>query len=420
MPKVRGAEFLAHAEAGYHLARDVGGLFEVVAGSGGELVEYELLGGSPAHCHGEARLELVPGYQAAVLFGDGLGEAARLPASDYRYLGDRIGVGQHVGDEGMTGLVVGGYLLLTVAYHTTPTSGTGYDPVYSLGELRTAYQFLGSTSRQDRRFVHKVRKIGPTESNGLTSHTLQVNLLLQRLALGVNVQYLHPSLQVGIVQHNTSVETTGTQQSRIEDVGTVRGGYHYHVGACVEAVHLDQYLVQSLLTLVVASTKTRSTMTTHSVYLVHEHDARRVSLGLVEQVPNTAGSDSNEHLNELRAGYVEERDSCLSGNSAGHQRLSCPRRADQQHTLGYLRSKSQEPLRILEELDDLLELFLGLLHAGDVRETDLWGVAHEHSGLASTEAEGLVGVSLGLSHHEQKHGAEEYEGEEVEQQAEDG
>ena len=40
--------------------------------------------------------------------------------------------------------------------------------------------------------------------------------------------------------------------------------------------------------------------------------------------------------------------------------------------------------------------------------------------LLLSEAEGLVGAALRLSHHEQEDCAEEDEGEEVEQQAEDG
>ena len=48
-----------------------------------------------------------------------------------------------------------------------------------------------------------------------------------------------------------------------------------------------------------APTKSGSPMTTNRVYLVHEHDARRIALRLVEQVSYTTRSNSYEHLHEL-------------------------------------------------------------------------------------------------------------------------
>ena len=58
----------------------------------------------------------------------------------------------------------------------------------------------------------------------------------------------------------------------------------------------------------------------------------------------------------------------LAGDGAGEQRLAGARRADQQHALGDLAAQALELLRVLQELDDLLELLLGLVDAGDVVE----------------------------------------------------
>ncbi len=56
---------------------------------------------------------------------------------------------------------------------------------------------------------------------------------------------------------------------------------------------------------------------------------------------------------------------------------------------------------IFEELDDFLELGLGLVDAGHVVERDDRLVAEEHPRPALAEAEGLVIGALGLSHHEE-------------------
>jgi hypothetical protein len=50
------------------------------------------------------------------------------------------------------------------------------------------------------------------------------------------------------------------------------------------------------------------------------------------------------------------------------QRLTGAGRADQQHTARDLAAEALELLRIAQELDDLLQVFLGLVDAGDVLE----------------------------------------------------
>ena len=94
----------------------------------------------------------------------------------------------------------------------------------------------------------------------------------------------------------------------------------------------------------------------------------RVALGLVEQVAHAAGADADEHLDELGAGDAEERHAGLAGDGARQQRLAGARRADEQHAARDARAERGELLGVLEELDDFLELFLGLVDAGDVGE----------------------------------------------------
>ena len=82
------------------------------------------------------------------------------------------------------------------------------------------------------------------------------------------------------------------------------------------------------------------------------------------------GADADEHLDEVGAGDGEERHVRLAGDGAGQQRLAGAGRADQQHALGDLAAEALELLRVLQELDDFLQLALGLVDAGDVVEGD--------------------------------------------------
>ncbi len=50
--------------------------------------------------------------------------------------------------------------------------------------------------------------------------------------------------------------------------------------------------------------------------------------------------------------------------------LPVPGRADQQRAFGDLAAEAGELLRVAQELDDLFQLFLGLVDAGNVIESD--------------------------------------------------
>ena len=153
----------------------------------------------------------------------------------------------------------------------------------------------------------------------------------------------------------------GPQQRRIEHVGPVGGGDQDHALVGLEAVHLDQELVQRLLALVVAAARAGAAVAADRVDLVHEDDAGRVLLALLEQVAHARGAHADEHLDEVGARDREERHVGLAGDGLGQQRLAGARRADQQHALGDLAAELLELLRVLQELDDLPQLFLGLV-----------------------------------------------------------
>src|SRR3546814_18661430 len=92
--------------------------------------------------------------------------------------------------------------------------------------------------------------------------------------------------------------------------------------AALEAVHLDQQLVQRLLALVVPATQARAAMAADGVDLVDEDDARRVLLALLEHVAHAAGADADEHLDEVGARDREERPLGLTGDGLGQTRKS--------------------------------------------------------------------------------------------------
>ena len=65
-------------------------------------------------------------------------------------------------------------------------------------------------------------------------------------------------------------------------------------------------------------------MTTDGVDLVHEDDARTVLLGLLEQIPHTRRTHTDEHLDEVRPRDREERHTGLAGDRPRSNVLPVP------------------------------------------------------------------------------------------------
>ncbi len=147
----------------------------------------------------------------------------------------------------------------------------------------------------------------------------------------MNPQDLFAADEIGVRDHDLTVEAAWPQERRIEDVGPVGRGDDDDAFVLLEAVHLDQQLIERLFALVVAAAKARAAMAPDRVDFVDEDDAGRVLLGLLEHVAHPARADADEHLDEVRARDGEERHVGFARDRPGGQGLAGARRADQQH-----------------------------------------------------------------------------------------
>jgi len=269
-------------------------------------------------------------------------------------------------------------------------------------------------------FVDQVLDVGADKAGRGFGQDVQVDIARQRLALDMHLEDFLTSAQIGAIQHDAAVEAARAHQGRVEDVRAVGGGDDDHVGIGVKAVHLDQDLVQGLLALVVAAAQPGAAMPPNRVDLIDEDDARAVAFGLVEQVTHAAGAYADEHLHELGAGNAEEGDARFPGDGLGQEGLAGAGAAYQQHALGDARAKLDELLRLLQELDDFPELFLGFIHAGHIVEGYGGLIAGEHAGAALAEGEGLVIGTLGLAEHQVNEATKQQQRQDVDQDAQPG
>ena len=230
---------------------------------------------------------------------------------------------------------------------------------------------LVAPSGQQGRLVEHVREVGTGEAGRAPGDGEQVDVVGHGLALRVHLEDPVPTEHVRRLDGDLPVETARAKQGRVEDVRTVRRRDEDDVGLDVEAVHLDEQLVEGLLALVVATAEAGATMAPDGVDLVDEDDGGRVGLGLLEEVTDAARAHTDEHLDEVRAGDRVERDAGLPGDRTSEERLAGAGRAVEEDALGDLGPDGEELRRLLEELLDLLELLDRLVDAGDVGEGHL-------------------------------------------------
>src|ERR1051326_3141682 len=121
-------------------------------------------------------------------------------------------------------------------------------------------------------------------------------------------------------------------------------------------------------------------MTTNRVNFVDEDDARSVLFALFKQVAYSAGAHANKHFYEVRARNRKERNIGFASYCTSQQGLTSSRRSDQQDALGNTSTELLELLRFAQEFDNLAQLFLGFIHAGDVLKCHLFLLHGEQAG----------------------------------------
>ena len=263
----------------------------------------------------------------------------------------------------------------------------------------TTLRFWRAASK--RRFVHQVGQVGAGEARrAARQHAKGPHRRASGIFLVWTRRISSRPFTSGTAHHHAAVETARPQQRRIEHVRAVGGRHQDHAFVRFKAVHLHQQLVEGLLALVVPAAQTGAAMAADGVDFVDEDDAGRVLLALLEQVAHAARAHAHEHLHEVRTGDGEERHVGFAGDRAGQQGLAGSRRSDQQHALRNAAAQLLELLRLAQELDDLLQFFLGLFHAGHVLERDLLLLRGVQPRAALAEAQRLVAAALHLPHHE--------------------
>ncbi len=339
-------------------------------------------------------------------------------AGDDGDLVERVGVITQRGDEGVTGLVIGGNLLLFVGEEHRLALGTHHDLVLGYFEVVHVDRLAVVAGGGEGGLVDHVGQVGTGEARGSTSEDVEINVFGHGDLLGVNLEDLFAAADVGPVDDDATVEAAGAEQRGVEHVGPVGGGDEDDAVVGLEAVHLDQKLVERLLTLVVSAAEACATVTADGVDLVDEDDAGAFFLPCSNR-SRTRRRRRRRTSRRSRNQLIEKNGTLASPATARARRvLPVPGGPTSSTPLGMRPPRRWNFCGFAEELDDLLELFLGLVNTGDVLEGDLLLLHGEQTGARFAEAHRLVAAGLHLAQKEEPETEEQSEGRELDEEAE--
>ena len=386
-----------------HALGDAGNLLEIIGGTGGDsvLTVDDLLGETSSEGDGKLRLEVLTAVharlEAGLLRGEEGKSAGTVGAGDDGDLLDLVVVGDERTDDGVAGLVVGDELVLTGGEGggTTLLLQADHDTVDGTVDLLPADGGLAVAGGGDGGLIHEVLELSAGETGSTTGDGLEVDVGFERLATGVDAKDALTALEVGKVDGDLAIETAGTEEGLVQNIDTVGSGNGNDAGVAIETVHLDKDLVDGLLTLIVTTGETGTTLTTDGIDLIDEDDAGCILLGLTEDVADTGGTDTDEHLDELGTRDGDEGNTGLTSDGLGQEGLTSTGRSVQDDTTGDAASVSRVNLGLLEEIDNLGKLELGTVATGDVLEGDAGVGDHLDLGLGLAKSHGVAGSTAG-------------------------
>ena len=364
-------ENVAHTELCNHLLCDLGGSLDIVGRAARNVTEDYLFSGTATEKYRDLALKTALVNAVLILLRLMQGITERSACGDDRDLVNRICVGKKMRYDSVTCLVVSGVLLLAFLHNSRLLLRTCDDSDISVLDIVHTDQRLSSASCEERRLVEKVCKICAGKSGSGLCNCREVNVSLKGLVSRVYLEYLLAPLDVGIVYRDLTVKSAGAEKCGVENVGTVGCRDDDNSVVRAKSVHLNEKLVERLLTLVVSAAETCASVTSDRIDLVDEYNRSGMLSCSLKEVADTGSTNADVHLDEVRARDREEGNACFSRNCLCKQSLTRTGRADEKNTVGDLRAELCEFRGIFEEVNDFFKLSLFLVCTCNVGEENL-------------------------------------------------
>src|SRR5713226_495973 len=203
----------------------------------------------------------------------------------------------------------------------------------------------------------------------------------------MHAQNFFAAFYVRQIDGDLSIETSGPQQRRIENIGSVRRRNDNHAFLRVEAIHLDEQRIERLFAFIVSAADAVAAMASNRVDFIDENDAGRGFFALLEHVAHARRADSDKHLDEIRTADREKRYVGFARDGARDQRFASARRSDEQNAFRNSSTEFLKLFRIAQKFDQLLHFIFRFLDTGNVAESNFVFITREHARFRFAEIE---------------------------------
>ena len=196
----------------------------------------------------------------------------------------------------------------------------------------------------------------------------------------MDFQDLDSRVEGGVGELYLSVDSAGSQQSRIEDVDSVGSHDDLDSLGSLEPVQLIEKLKHSPLHLGISPLPLHS-RATDRVDLIDENYAGRVLSGHNEQLSDHPRSLSNIFLHQLGSRHPDESTVSVMSNGPCEKGFSCSWRSIHQNSLGLGYSQRLKDFGVLDgKFNDLLDLLNLLIKSSDHIVGGIWHFLYLHEG----------------------------------------
>src|SRR6056297_2725517 len=154
-----------------------------------------------------------------------------------------------------------------------------------------------------------------------------------------------------------------------------------------KTIHLGQNLVEGLFPFIMSAPHTSSPGTADGVDFIDEDNRRSFLLRRSKHVAYPRGPDTDKHFDEFRTTDTEKRHIRFTGHRFGEQCLAGSRWTHQQNPLRDFGTQLEKFLRLLEVIDDFMQIPLGILKPGNIIKGNVHTPLEEPPRLRLTETE---------------------------------
>mmetsp|Transcript_1718 Transcript_1718/g.3778 ORF Transcript_1718/g.3778 Transcript_1718/m.3778 type:complete len:252 (+) Transcript_1718:69-824(+) len=207
----------------------------------------------------------------------------------------------------------------------------------------------------------------PTCIHHFLRNRKQINIPQQIHLTRMNLHNRHTVLRIRIGELNLPINTTGTQQGRIQNINPIRRHDHLDILRGFKPIQLIQQLQHGALHLGISSARTSSTARlTDGIDFVHEDNARCRFPSHDEEFPHHPGPLPNVLLDQFGTADADEGTIRMVGHGPGQEGFARSRRSVEEDSLGLGDSQTFEQFGVFDrEFDDFFDFHDLFFEAAD-------------------------------------------------------